>query len=87
MITLTDLYETYETPLRRFANGLTRNGPDADDLVQETFVRAMGHSALLETLKLQLKKDHDQAKPGIIDAGNATTWLSLCKINLGGNDE
>jgi len=50
-VTLTELYETYENKLRRYAAGLTRDPHWAEDLVQDTFVRAMGHLDLLGTLK------------------------------------
>lgn len=47
---LSDLYEEYETMLRRYALRLTRDQDRADDLVQETFIRAMGHLQLLGLL-------------------------------------
>ena len=50
-MTLTELYETYENKLRRYAAGLARDPHWAEDLVQDTFVRAMGHLDLLGTLK------------------------------------
>jgi RNA polymerase sigma-70 factor (ECF subfamily) len=50
-MTLTDLYEEYEVPLRRYARRLTRDPHRADDLVQETFIRAMGHLDLLGLLE------------------------------------
>jgi RNA polymerase sigma-70 factor (ECF subfamily) len=50
-VTLTELYETYENKLRRYAAGLTRDPHWAEDLVQDTFVRAMGHLDLLGALK------------------------------------
>jgi RNA polymerase sigma-70 factor (ECF subfamily) len=50
-VTLTELYETYENKLRRYAAGLARDPHWAEDLVQDTFVRAMGHLDLLGTLK------------------------------------
>jgi RNA polymerase sigma-70 factor (ECF subfamily) len=50
-VTLTELYETYENKLRRYATGLTRDPHWAEDLVQDTFVRAMGHLDLLDALK------------------------------------
>jgi RNA polymerase sigma-70 factor (ECF subfamily) len=51
-MTLTDLYEEYSIYLRRYA--LRLGGGDrarADDLVQDTFIRAMGHLELLKLLK------------------------------------
>lgn len=49
-MTLTDLYETFENRLRRYAIRLARDSYQADDLVQETFIRAMGHLELLKQL-------------------------------------
>ncbi|MBI1880020.1 MAG: RNA polymerase sigma factor [Chloroflexi bacterium] len=50
-MTLTDLYEEYETYLRGYALRLGHDAQQADDLVQETFIRAMGHLELLKLLK------------------------------------
>ena len=50
-MTLTDLYEEYETYLRSYALRLGHDAHQADDLVQETFIRAMGHLELLKLLK------------------------------------
>jgi RNA polymerase sigma-70 factor, ECF subfamily len=50
-MTLADLYEEYEAALWRYARTLTQDGDRADDLVQETFIRAMGHLGLLVLLK------------------------------------
>jgi len=47
---LADLYEEYEKMLRRYALSLTRDKDRADDLVQETFIRAMSHLQLLGIL-------------------------------------
>jgi RNA polymerase sigma-70 factor (ECF subfamily) len=49
-MTVADLYEAFEERLRRFAAGLTRDPHTADDLVQETFIRAMAHLDLLGQL-------------------------------------
>lgn len=49
-MTLDDLYETYEAALLRYATSLTHDADRADDLVQETFIRCMGHLTLLEML-------------------------------------
>lgn len=49
-MSLADLYNEYEALLHRFAQSLTHDSFRADDLVQETFMRAMGHMALLEML-------------------------------------
>jgi RNA polymerase sigma-70 factor (ECF subfamily) len=50
-MTLTDLYEEYELELRRYARRWTRDPHRVDDLVQETFIRAMGHLDLLDLLE------------------------------------
>jgi RNA polymerase sigma-70 factor (ECF subfamily) len=50
-MTLTDLYEEYETYLRSYAWRLGHDAHQVDDLVQETFIRAMGHLELLKLLK------------------------------------
>lgn len=50
-MTLSDLYEEYEVQLRRYAQRLTRDPHWADDLVQETFIRAMDHLDLLGQLE------------------------------------
>jgi RNA polymerase sigma-70 factor (ECF subfamily) len=50
-MTLTDLYEEYEAPLRSYAARLARDRDRADDLVQETFLRAMNHVDLLALLE------------------------------------
>jgi RNA polymerase sigma-70 factor (ECF subfamily) len=50
-MTLTDLYEEYEIELHRYARRWTRDPHRIDDLVQETFIRAMGHLDLLDLLE------------------------------------
>ena len=49
-MTLAELYADYETRLRSFAVSLTHDPDRADDLVQETFIRAMAHLPLLGQL-------------------------------------
>ena len=49
--TLADLYQEYSAPLQRYGLRLTRDSQQADDLVQDTFIRAMGHLDLLKMLK------------------------------------
>ncbi|MEZ4674265.1 MAG: RNA polymerase sigma factor [Caldilineaceae bacterium] len=49
-MTIDDLYESYEAALQRYANSLTHDADRADDLVQETFIRSLGHLPLLEML-------------------------------------
>ena len=49
-LTLADLYETFEDALQRYAHRLAQDPQRADDLVQETFIRAMRHMSLLSIL-------------------------------------
>ncbi len=51
MITLAELYAEHEQSLHRYAYRLARDAYRADDLVQDTFVRAMGHLTLLGILE------------------------------------
>jgi RNA polymerase sigma-70 factor (ECF subfamily) len=48
---IAELYEEYETVLLRYALRLTHDTDWAADLVQDTFVRSMGHVELLRMLK------------------------------------
>ncbi|MCY3737808.1 MAG: hypothetical protein OXG13_15470 [Gemmatimonadaceae bacterium] len=49
-MTIDGLYEEHEESLQRQAFRLTRDTDAAEDLVQETFVRALGHRLLLAQL-------------------------------------
>ena len=49
-MTIAALYETYEQQLHRYAHRLARDPDLAKDLVQETFVRTLGHRELLAQL-------------------------------------
>lgn len=49
-LTIDGLYEEYDSRLHRYAMGLTRDPDRANDLVQETFIRAMAHLELLRQL-------------------------------------
>ena len=49
-MTVGDLYETYATPIMRHARRLTADIDNADDLFQETFIRAMKNLSLLGSL-------------------------------------
>ena len=49
-MTVGDLYATFSSSLLKHARYLTANKDDADDLLQETFIRAMKHLRLLESL-------------------------------------
>ncbi len=49
-MTLSDLYTRYQTSLRNTAQRLTNNRDEADDLTQETFLRAIGHLTVLDRL-------------------------------------
>lgn len=48
---IAELYEEYESALIAFALRLTHDSQWADDLVQDTIIRAMGHLPLLSQLK------------------------------------
>ena len=47
---LIDLYETYESNLRRFAHSLTQDSDWADDLVSETMLKSMAHLSTLASM-------------------------------------
>ena len=49
-MTVGDLYATFSSSLLKHARYLTTDKDDADDLLQETFIRAMKHLRLLESL-------------------------------------
>jgi len=49
-LTIRDLYDEYEAKLYRFAANLAHDPDWADDLVQETLIRAMGNLVLLGQL-------------------------------------
>jgi len=47
-VNVADLYEDYRDGLTRYAISLSRSLDRADDLVQETFIRALSHSGDLQ---------------------------------------
>ncbi len=49
-LTVQDLYDLFEAKLHRYAVNLARDSDRADDLVQETLIRAMGNLVLLQQL-------------------------------------
>jgi RNA polymerase sigma-70 factor (ECF subfamily) len=49
-VTLADLYQQYQGRLCRYATRLTQDPVRAEDLVQETFLKAMAHQDLLGRL-------------------------------------
>lgn len=49
-LTLDELFLEYETPLLRYAESLAGDRDQAEDLVQETMIRAMGNLGLLGQL-------------------------------------
>ena len=50
MLTLEELYREYAEGLQAYATRLTREVQGAEDLVQEAFIRTLGHLQLLEQL-------------------------------------
>jgi len=49
-LTIADLFDDFEEPLHRYAVRLSGDADRADDLVQETLIRAMSHLPLLNQL-------------------------------------
>ena len=54
--TLAELFDEFDASLHRYAMSLVRNRDWADDLVQETFIRAWSHLALLGLLSLPQRR-------------------------------
>jgi RNA polymerase sigma-70 factor (ECF subfamily) len=54
--TITELYQEYEVRLRYFALSLCGDPDRSDDLVQETFIRAIANSRILEQLNQHQKR-------------------------------
>lgn len=50
VLSLDELYQAFENGLRRYAASLARDADKANDLVQDTFLRAMAHLSLLGQL-------------------------------------
>ena len=50
------LYDSFWDKLCRFCCRLTRDQDAAEDLAQETFLRAMGHAGLLSSLSAPQQK-------------------------------
>lgn len=65
-MTLDELYASYETFLQGYAYSLTRDADSAEDLVQETFMRSLGHLPLL----------------GLLHAAERRAWLKRTLKNL-----
>lgn len=55
-MTFAELFDGFEDPLHRYAMSLARNRDWADDLVQETFIRAWSHLPLLGVLSLPQRR-------------------------------
>ncbi len=55
-VTIAELYTQHESELRRYATRLTGDLDAANDLVSETFMRAMAHLDLLATLNAYQRK-------------------------------
>ncbi len=50
VVTIQDLYDIFEEEVHTYALNLSKNSEDADDIVQNALIRAMGHLALLGQL-------------------------------------
>jgi len=55
-MTIADIYEAFEEELHRYAICLSRDADQADDLVQETFIRAMANLELLKQLNAHQRR-------------------------------
>jgi RNA polymerase sigma-70 factor (ECF subfamily) len=75
---VTSLFERYRLPVYRFLRRLLRDGPVAEDLTQETFVRALGsryhadgrERAWLFQIARNLARDHLRAasrRPALVE--------------------
>ena len=86
-MTVDDLYGTYASSLSAHARHLTRDKDHADDLFQETFIRAMKHLGLLGSLSLAQRRAWlyrtmgnlfvDKARARRREAMFLDTWLQL----------
>lgn len=56
MLTLEELYREYADGLQAYAVRLTREAQGAEDLVQEAFIRTLGHLQLLEQLNVHQRR-------------------------------
>lgn len=56
MGTLEELYREYAEGLQAYASRLTRDSQAAEDLVQEAFIRTLGHLQLLEQLNVHQRR-------------------------------
>lgn len=56
MLTLEELYREYAEELQAYAARLTRDVQAAEDLVQEAFIRTLGHLQLLEQLNVHQRR-------------------------------
>jgi RNA polymerase sigma-70 factor (ECF subfamily) len=56
VLSIDELYQAFESGLRRYAGSLARDSDKANDLVQETFLRALAHLALLGQLNPYQRK-------------------------------
>ena len=55
-MTVSDLYETYAAQLMKHARHLTADKDNADDLLQDTFMRAMRNLSLLKSLSTHKRR-------------------------------
>ena len=88
-MTVDDLYATYASSLLAYAQHLTRDKDHADDLFQETFIRAMKHLRLLGSLSPSQRRAWlyrtmgnlfvDKTRARRREAMFLDTWLQLAR--------
>ncbi len=71
-MTIAYIYDAFEEELHRYAVCLSRDADQADDLVQETFIRAMAYLELLNRLNAHQRRAwmHRVLKNLFLDAEN-----------------
>lgn len=63
MLTLEELYREYAEGLQAYAVRLTRETQAAEDLVQEAFIRTLGHLQLLA--QFNVPQENFQLRPAL----------------------
>ncbi len=72
MIDLQDFIREHERALTGFALQLTRSEDDADDLLQDTWIKALTHQSLLENLSVQKQRSW-------LFTVLKNRWLDICR--------